>query len=273
MTDMEGVAGVVTLPEYCLTGPRNKYGRAEGGRYYEHGRELATLEANAAVEGLLEAGVTDVLVCDGHGPGGLNASLIHPEARILTGRGQRQPRGLDESFDLALIVGQHAMAHTDGGHLCHSGSFSREEWTLNGVEIGEIHLFALLASELNVPVVMLAGDRAACDEARRLIPSMLTVPVVEGERMGSTRGMTTDQAIDLNVPAVHLSPTRARQCIREGARQCVGLTEVVERYTVAPPYEMTRVPRRAEGEARRVAVAQGDSLAEVMSQPIAYQTA
>lgn len=161
MTDMEGVAGVVSLPEYCLTGPENKYGRAEGGKYYEHARELATLETNAAVDGLLEAGVTDVLVCDGHGPGGLNASLIHPDARILTGRGQRQPRGLDQSFDLALMVGQHAMAHTDGGHLCHSGSFSREGWAVNGVELGEIHLFMLLASEFDVPVAMSRADTIA----------------------------------------------------------------------------------------------------------------
>jgi len=127
LTDMEGVAGIVSLPEYCLPSPVNKYGRTEGGRYYEHARELATLEVNAAIDGLLEGGATDILVCDGHGPGGLNASMIHPKAKILTGRSQPQPRGLDESFDAAIMLGHHAKANTDGGHLCHSGSFFRDD--------------------------------------------------------------------------------------------------------------------------------------------------
>jgi hypothetical protein len=33
MTNMECVAGIFTLPEYCLAGPRNEYNRPEGGRY------------------------------------------------------------------------------------------------------------------------------------------------------------------------------------------------------------------------------------------------
>ncbi len=87
MTDLECTAGVVSLPEYCLPGQSNKYGRTEGGKYYEHARELATMEVNAAVEGLLEGGATEILVRDGHGPGGLNVSLLHPEAGMLTGGG------------------------------------------------------------------------------------------------------------------------------------------------------------------------------------------
>ena len=46
MTDMEGVAGVVSSTDYC----------APESRYYEVGRELTTLETNAAIEGALAAG-------------------------------------------------------------------------------------------------------------------------------------------------------------------------------------------------------------------------
>ena len=271
MTDMECVAGVVTLPEYCLPGPVNKYGRTEGGRYYEHARKLATLEVNAAVEGLLAGGATEILVCDGHGPGGLNAALLHPSARMLTGKGQKQPRGLDRSFDAAIMIGQHAKAHTDGGHLAHSGSFSREDWLLNGESTGEIGLFMATASRFDVPVVMISGDLAACEEAKALVSSIETVAVIEGQKKGSTQGMTTDEAIDLNVPAVHVSPETSREMIREAAARCLASVDTVERYTVAPPFEMVRVLRRTnDGTTMRRAVNTSEDFIDLLNQKPEY---
>ena len=69
-TDVEGVAGVVSMPDQS---------RATG-RYYEQTKRLATAEVNAAITGLLAAGAEDVLVVDGHGPGGLSFEDIHLEA-------------------------------------------------------------------------------------------------------------------------------------------------------------------------------------------------
>ena len=242
MTDLECVAGVVSSAEYLLTGPENKYGRTDGGRYYERALELATREVNAAVDGLLEGGATEILVCDGHGHGGLNASLIHPEARILTGK-PLSDYCLDDSFDAAIMIGQHAMANTDGGHLAHSGTFFRDAWILNDVVIGEIGLFMIRAAYYGVPLVMLSGDVAACEEARRLVPSIETVAVIEGVKRGSTEGMSTDQALDHNVSAIHLSPERARRLIQEGASRCLSQVDSMERFWVDPPYEMVRVVR------------------------------
>lgn len=272
MTDMECTAGVVSLPEYCLPSPRNKYGREEGGKYYEHARELATREVNAAIDGLINAGADEILVCDGHGPGGLNPTLIHPSAGILTGKGQQQPRGLDATFDGAIMVGQHAMAHTDGGHLCHSGSFSREDWLLNGQSIGEIGLFMLTATHFGVPVLMISGDAAACEEARDLVPSIVAVSVIEGQRRGSTRGMTTDEAIDLNVPAIHVSPERARRMIRSGAEEALRERSRVEQYSVNGPYEMVRIPRSHNGSPPKRATNRADNIVDLLAQPIEYRT-
>ena len=75
-TDVEGVAGVVSFDAQSRP----------TGRYYDQTKRLATAEVNAAVEGLLAAGAEDVLVIDGHGPGGLSFEDIHPEARLLHGR-------------------------------------------------------------------------------------------------------------------------------------------------------------------------------------------
>ena len=61
VTDLEGVAGVVSFADQS----------APDGRYYDAAKKLATAEINAAVEGMLAAGVEDVLIWDGHGAGGI----------------------------------------------------------------------------------------------------------------------------------------------------------------------------------------------------------
>ena len=271
MTDLECVAGVVTLPEYCLSGPINKYGRSEGGRYYEHARELATREVNAAVDGLLAGGAAEVLVRDGHGHGGLNASLIHAEARILTGKGQTSPYGLDDSFDAAIMLGQHAKASTDGGHLCHSYSFFRSETLINGVHYGEIGFFMALCSVFNVPVVMIAGDAAACEEARELAPSIETVAVIEGQKRGSAKGMTAQQALDFNVTAIHVPPAQARLMIKEGARRCLRKIATVGRFSIKPPYEYIRLNRPDENGRVTRAVNRSDDFVELLGQSPRYE--
>ena len=151
MTDMEGVAGVIDSPNYCFP----------DSRYYERGCELTTLEVNAAIEGALEAGATDIVVIDGHGQGAITPTLLHPAAQLLTGRPRPMGAGLDESFDLAISIGQHAKSNAPGGHLAHSGSFNVEDLTINGVSIGESGRSFLSAAYFGVPYVFLSGDRAA----------------------------------------------------------------------------------------------------------------
>ena len=62
VTDMEGVAGVVSFVDQSYP----------DGRYYDAGKRLVTGEVNAAVDGLLDAGVEETLVWDGHGAGGID---------------------------------------------------------------------------------------------------------------------------------------------------------------------------------------------------------
>jgi D-amino peptidase len=73
MTDLEGVAGVVTFDDHTYT----------TGKYYENSRSLLTGEINAAIDGLLAAGVDDVIVRDGHGSGGIVFEELHPAAKIM----------------------------------------------------------------------------------------------------------------------------------------------------------------------------------------------
>jgi D-amino peptidase len=261
LADLECVAGIVNFTDYC---------RPEYSKYYEHAKELATLEVNAAIDGLLETGATEIVVWDGHGPGGLNPSLLHPEAKIACGRPMDYPHFIDQSFDAMIITGQHAMANADGGHLCHSGSFSREKWLLNGKEIGEIGLTVLKAAYFKVPTVMLTGDSAACEEARSYLPEIHTVPVIWGQKRGSTEGMTSQEAIAFNAAAIHLAPEQARKQIRETAAKCLDNLKTHKLYWLEPPYEMTRVTRPETDKPGRTAVNRSDDYMDLLSQKPEY---
>ena len=258
MTDMEGVAGVVSSVDYG----------APGSRYYEVGRELTTLETNAAIEGALEAGAHEVLVVDGHGHGAIDPLQLHPAARLLTGRPIGYPFGCDASFDAAFIVGQHAKANTDGGHLCHTGSFAVEDQQLNDRSLGELGINMLFAAYFGVPTVLVTGDLACCAEAKELAPQVETVAVKEGWKRGAPAGLTAEQARTYNGAAIHLHPQAARRRIREGARRALERRHQISRFWIAPPYRLVRTSRpREDGTTPEPGVQEGADLMEVLTRP------
>ena len=200
MTDLEGVAGVVSFDEQAY---------AEG-RYYDQAKRLLTAEVNAAVEGLLEVGVEEVLVLDGHGPGGIWFENLHPAAKVLHGRPLVPWQTLDHvwsGYDTCMIIGQHAMAGVSTGNLNHTmSSRGIEYYKLNGQFIGETAVFALYHGAFGRPLIFLSGDDAACQEAEDLVPGITTVSVKQGLGRNS---------------AISLSATVAREGIRRGVQDAV----------------------------------------------------
>lgn len=213
MTDLEGVAGVLNAKDHIF--PES--------RYYEQACELLTFEVSAAVEGALEAGATEVIVADGHGHGGINRMLLHPRAKLLAGRPAFDGFGwgCDGTLAATMSIGQHAKANTDGGHLCHTGSFVVEDESINGISVGEAGQWMLFCGYFGVPMVMLSGDQAACDEVRALAPNIETAAVKWGVKRGSASGLTRDENMVFNSMALHLSPDEARALIREHAFRAV----------------------------------------------------
>lgn len=214
MTDLEGVAGVFSFDEYA--NPK--------GRWYDLSRRLLTQEVNAAIEGALEQGAKEVLVVDGHGYGGVNLDELHPEARLLGGRPLPLPWGLEKGFDAAFIIGQHAMAGVEKAHLSHTESHTaiQNAW-INGTKVGEIGIIAALAGHFNVPLVLVTGDRAACLEAKSLIPEVETVIVKEGVSHGA---------------AISVTPVKARRMIREGAKAALAKRGLIVPHKVKTPVEL-----------------------------------
>ncbi|MGQ9553075.1 MAG: M55 family metallopeptidase [Anaerolineae bacterium] len=255
MTDMEGVAGVLSAEDYI----------SPTSRYYDVGRELTTLEVNAAIEGCLAAGATDILVVDGHGAGAIDWRLLHPAARLLAGRPMGYPFGCSSDFDAALIIGQHAKANTDGGHLCHTGSFSVEEQSINGVSVGELGVNMLFVAYFGVSTVMVSGDKAVCDEARALVPNIATAAVKDGLKRGSASGLTAEENQSYNGAAIHLSPIVARERIKEAARDGLERRKEIGRFWLEPPYEMVLVTRPSQGQSGQRRVKRSEDLLELLT--------
>ncbi|MGQ0766525.1 MAG: M55 family metallopeptidase [Gemmatimonadota bacterium] len=156
--DMEGIAGIAGSTQTTPTGQN-----------YEWGRGLMLAETNAAIEGAYRAGATEVVVNDSHGPQtNLKADLIDRRVTLITG----QPKplgmamGLDSTFDAAVYIGYHAPGSTADAVFGHTFSGALKTVRLNGTEVGEYGLNAMIAGHFGVPVVFVAGDRAAVEMTR-----------------------------------------------------------------------------------------------------------
>lgn len=160
--DIEGVAGV-WRPE------QTQAGNGE----YERARRWMTEEANAAVRGALAGGASEVLVNDSHGHfGNLLADLLDPRAQLIQGKPRMlgMMAGVEQGVDGVLMIGWHARAKTRGvlAHTTNSFAFARV-W-LGGLELGEVGLYAALAGELGVPVLLVSGCDVLADEVAALLP-------------------------------------------------------------------------------------------------------
>jgi D-amino peptidase len=215
VTDMEGVGGVNNADEQLLPGQRR----------FEETKRLLTGELNAAIAGGLKGGAREVVVWDGHdGSRALAIDEIHPRAQLLQGRPTPATYYLSERlYDGILFVGQHAMAGAPGGVLAHSQSFSVQGIFLNGKAVGEIGQVAAIAGYFGIPVIMLAGDQAACEELLALQPKAETVAVKRLAGKAST---------------VSLSHAEAKSRIEAAARRAVERLREFSPWKIEGPVEL-----------------------------------
>jgi len=185
--DMEGISGVVA-PEH-VTSKEDEYKRF---------RRLMTREVNAAVEGALEGGATEIIVNDAHGSmRNILIEELNPAARLITGSPKPlgMMQGIDEDFDAAFFIGYHARAGTFHSILDHTYS-GRVVYRvlLNGVEVGETGLNAALAGAFGVPVALVTGDRMVVEEAKALLGDVETVAVKESFGRFAARCLVPQEA-------------------------------------------------------------------------------
>ena len=179
--DLEGVAGLVQWD------PADR----------EREREFITADANAAIRGAFEAGATEVLVGEAHA----NMRNIIPEKideRVRFLSGQPKPfnhmGGLDESFDLALLVAYHSRAGTKHGVMAHTYTDSVLCLRFNGVEATEENilsarymmlrpLYLVIRGELTHPATRAFLQFVASTEGQAAIRASSTTPTMHAVNM------------------------------------------------------------------------------------------
>jgi D-amino peptidase len=152
---------------------------------YALGREWMLQEVNAAIEGAVAAGATEVIVNDAHNSmSNLPVDRLHASARLCSGpmKPFSMMQEIDASFSAAFLTGYHAMYATPQAvhdHIFAYSMFERVE--INNRVVGEFGLNAGLAGHFHVPVVLVTGDQAMAAEATAVIPEIETVVVKEGK--------------------------------------------------------------------------------------------
>jgi hypothetical protein len=104
---------------------------------------------------------------------------MNPRAEYEVGYGTMMP-ALTPDFAAVLVLGMHAKSGTPRAFLEHSVDPEWHRYWINGDEHGEFALITFTAAASGVPTVFVAGDRAAIEEARALVPAIETCVVKGG---------------------------------------------------------------------------------------------
>jgi D-amino peptidase len=220
--DMEGVAGIVDWSQ--CRGP---------GQAYEEGRRLLLGEVNAAIDGAIAGGATEIVGNDAHGTmNNLDPAELHGRAVYVSGRHKPlyMMQGLDATADVVFMVGYHGSISGESSVLSHTYNpavVSRV--SLNGTDVGESGINALVALACQAPVGLITGDQQTIAEAGTFLPDAERVVVKESfTRFG----------------AANLHPEVARELIAGGARRAV------ERVVAEPSevWEIAAEPAAAPAE-------------------------
>ncbi|HTU74307.1 MAG TPA: M55 family metallopeptidase [Trebonia sp.] len=197
--DMEGVAGIVDWDQ-CRAGSPG----------YDLGCALLQAEVNAAIDGAVAAGATEVVVNDSHGRmANLDPRKIAGGASYLSGRHKPMymVQGLDDTFDAVFLVGYHGSISGRPSTLSHT--YNPDVFAgirVNGEYVGESGINALPMAHFGTPVVLVCGDRVTAEETAPFAPDAVSVITKESVTRGA---------------ALNLHPDESGRLIRAGAEEAV----------------------------------------------------
>jgi D-amino peptidase len=213
--DMEGITDVIHFDETSEKNPD-----------YPYFRKLMTGEANAAVEGALAAGATEVVVRDAHGLArNLIPDELHEEAKLIrewSGSPLGMMEGINLGFDAAICIGYHAKASTPNATLKHTMIGLVLDVKVNDVSLPELGWNALIAGHYNVPVVFVAGDKAICQQANSIFETIDTLAVKEG----------------IGKACLNLHPYKSRQLIKTGVQNALQNLNKFKPLKYKPPFRI-----------------------------------
>jgi len=172
--DIEGVTGTTTWDE---TEKKNES--------YLQFAEQMTREVSAACRGGIKAGATEIWVKDAHATGrNIDPTALPNNAKLIrgwSGHPFSMVQGLDESFDALIFIGYHSSSGSNGNPLSHTmNSETVNHIKINDTYASEFLLYGYAAASVNVPIAFLSGDKALCDEIKKMNKNIETLAVKEG---------------------------------------------------------------------------------------------
>ncbi|MFS0782601.1 M55 family metallopeptidase [Bacillus sp. 1P06AnD] len=235
--DMEGITGLVDHTH--VSSDKHNYGR---------GRAIMTEEANAVAASAFSEGCSEVIVNDSHSK--MNNLLIehmHPDVKLISGdvKPFSMVQGLDDTFRAAIFVGYHARASARGV-MSHTMVFAVKKMYINEIEVGELGLNAYVAGYYGVPVIMVAGDDGAAEEAKALIPNITTAIVKETSSRSA---------------ALTLTPVKAKQLLKEKTAKALLSIDKIEPLT-PPDHPLLTIEFNNYGQAEWANLMPGTELIE-----------
>jgi D-amino peptidase len=224
--DMEGISGVIHWEDV-----------SRNGKDYDLFRKLMTEEANAAVEGAIAAGATEMLVRDSHGSArNILPDSLHPEAILLrdwSGGPLDMMEGIDDTFNAVIFIGYHAREGTPDAVLKHTMTGEINVF-INGKDMPEAGINGAIAGYFGVPVVMVAGDTAVVKQCKDIFGEIVGVAVKEG----------------IGKAAKMMHPTKAQQMIKQKTTEALNNLKKYKPLKIQSPITM-EVRYKDEEDAER----------------------
>ena len=178
--DMEGMPYVVIPGQLSLKGA-----------LFEEARRIATKVTLAVADELNKNGFETVVIADSHGSM-VNLLVDDLPEYVEIVRGFFRPLAMvsgAEGCDAALFLGYHAKFGTARSTFDHTYSGAHiNRLEINGVPVSEFLLNGYALGELNVPVIMVAGEARLLEEdVKKHAPNIVTVALKDSLSRVSAR--------------------------------------------------------------------------------------
>lgn len=160
--DIEGVAGITNSPQLTPAGWE-----------FQSARKWMTGEVIAAAEALHEAGVSEVVVADGHGTGqNILIDDVPDYMRVVRSwpRPLLQMQGVEDGpYEAVVFIGHHTSSLSPDGllsHTYHGGCY--RDIRINGESNSETGFNAMLAAHYGIKTIFSSGDESYIEHVKSL---------------------------------------------------------------------------------------------------------
>ncbi|QDQ02539.1 amino acid amidase [Lysinibacillus fusiformis] len=170
--DIEGITGTTSWSETELNAPDNAFFRKQ-----------MTKEVEAAIEGAILGGATEILLKDAHDSArNLDISNLPVNCKVIRGwtyEPMCMVAGLDSSFNRAIFIGYHSKGGSARNPLAHTLCVFADV-KINGEYASEFLINTYAAALHGVPVSFVSGDVGLTEEIQTINDNIVTFATKEG---------------------------------------------------------------------------------------------